>query len=430
MVTDLAYATNRLQQRFNDRTSTPTDVETVLQRAAPINDVMLHNSFNYQAEHEWQMVKRDLDQIASAYNVAWNWNAPPAMDSSALHLTGTYRLNTALSDDPRFTADRVIENSGLSYSQRESIANNVVSRLSPPEKIAIDRDGNQVTLASTRSPQVTFEANGSGNVALYPDGHASHVQVTLTGDQLKVASTGYQPDAFKATFEPTDKGQQLLVTREVYVERLNGPIVVRSFYDRISDVAQLDTFGPGYGDQVSGDFIVPDGTTMTAVLNDDLNTKTAIDNERFTMIVNNPYQDRGAIIEGYVSAVNRDERFSGRPSMTLSFDRIRMADGRTYNFAGTLENVQPANGEEIRIDNESAVAAENSQTKTTLERTTIGSAVGALIGAVAGGGKGVAIGTVVGAGAGAGSVYVEGRNNLDLSSGSQMTILASAPMKE
>lgn len=106
-----------------------------------------------------------------------------------------------------------------------------------------------------------------------------------------------------------------------------------------------------------------------------------------------------------------------------------MPDGLTYDFAGTLENVQPGNGEEICIDNEGSVAAQNSQTKTTLERTAIGTAVGALIGAVAAGGKGVAIGTVVGAGAGAGSVYVEGRNNLDLSSGSQLTILASAPMR-
>lgn len=253
--------------------------------------------------------------------------------------------------------------------------------------------------------------------------------MTLLGDQLKVASTGYQPNKFDATFEPTDNGQRLLVTREVYAERLSSPIVVRSYYDRISDVAQLDTFGPGYGDQVSGDFIVPDGTMMTAVLNDDLNTKNAFDNERFSMTVTDPFQDRGAMIEGYVSQVDRAGRFNGRPSMTLNFDRIRMPDGMTYDFAGTLENVQPANSEEIRIDNESAVAAENSQTKTTLERTAIGSAVGALIGAVAGGGKGAAIGTVIGAGAGAGSVYVEGKNNLDLSSGSQVTILASAPMR-
>lgn len=257
--------------------------KTVLQRVAPIKDVMLHNSFNYQAAHVWQMVQSDLNRLASTYNVAWNWNAPPVMDTDTLHLTGTYRLNAALSDNLRIMADRVIQNSGVSYSERESITNNVVSRLSPPERIAIDRNANQVTLASTRSPQVTFEPNGSGNVALYPDGRASHVQVTLVGDQLKVASTSYQPNKLDATFEPTDNGERLLVSREVYAERLNSPIVVRSYYDRISDVARLDTFGPGYGDKVSGDFIVADGTTMTAVLNDDLNTKTAIDNERFTM---------------------------------------------------------------------------------------------------------------------------------------------------
>ena len=53
--------------------------------------------------------------------------------------------------------------------------------------------------------------------------------------------------------------------------------------------------------------------------------------------------------------------------------------------------------------------------------------MGAIIGAIAGGGKGAAIGAILGAGAGAGSVYAQGRNDLDLPRGSEVSIRASAP---
>ena len=48
-------------------------------------------------------------------------------------------------------------------------------------------------------------------------------------------------------------------------------------------------------------------------------------------------------------------------------------------------------------------------------------------GAVAGGGKGAAIGAAVGAGVGAGSVFIQGRNDLDLMNGTEFTIRVSAP---
>jgi uncharacterized protein YcfJ len=80
----------------------------------------------------------------------------------------------------------------------------------------------------------------------------------------------------------------------------------------------------------------------------------------------------------------------------------------------------------VRIDNEGAVRDSN-QTNKTVQRTAIGTAIGALIGAIAGGGKGAAIGAVVGAGAGAGSVYVQGREDLNLEAGTEVTIRATGP---
>jgi len=113
--------------------------------------------------------------------------------------------------------------------------------------------------------------------------------------------------------------------------------------------------------------------------------------------------------------------------MTLDFDNIRLRDGRTYRFAGLLESVHTTNGEIVRVDTEGAVRDEN-QTTRTEQRAAIGTAVGAIIGAIAGGGKGAAIGAILGAGTGAGSVYVEGRNDLELNRGSEIIIRAGAPL--
>jgi outer membrane lipoprotein SlyB len=143
------------------------------------------------------------------------------------------------------------------------------------------------------------------------------------------------------------------------------------------------------------------------------------------MTVRLPTQYAGATIEGHIIDVNRSGRVTGRAEMTLGFDRIRLRDGRTYAFAGILDSVRLPNGEVVRVDNEGAVREDDSQTSKTVTRTAIGTAVGAIIGAIAGGGKGAAIGAAIGAGAGAGSVYVQGRDDLELTPGTEITVRAT-----
>ena len=103
-----------------------------------------------------------------------------------------------------------------------------------------------------------------------------------------------------------------------------------------------------------------------------------------------------------------------------------MRDGRSYRFAGITEAIRAMNGETVRVDNEGSVR-DNNRTTTTEKCAAIGTAVGAIIGAIAGGGKGAAIGAIVGAGAGAGSVYVQGQDDLELMSGTEVTVRASGP---
>jgi hypothetical protein len=107
----------------------------------------------------------------------------------------------------------------------------------------------------------------------------------------------------------------------------------------------------------------------------------------------------------------------------LAFETIRLRNGRVLNFAGLIESVRTPNGDSVRVDTEGTVEDEGSQTSRTVTRTGIGTAIGA----VAGGGKGATIGAAVGAGAGAGSVFIQGRGDLDLMSGTEFRIRASTP---
>ena len=73
-----------------------------------------------------------------------------------------------------------------------------------------------------------------------------------------------------------------------------------------------------------------------------------------------------------------------------------------------------------------ARSRKNSQTEKTVQRGAIGAALGAIIGAVSWWRQGAAIGAAIGAGGGAGTVIVEGRDQLDLPRGTELTITSSA----
>jgi hypothetical protein len=303
-------------------------------------------------------------------------------------------------------------------------------RLAAPEMLAIERRGRNVTVASSRAPQVTFEADGRDKVEQTGRGRTVRVNATLNGDQLVVSSTGERGNDFRVTFDVLGNGQQLQVTRSIDIEGLTRPAVVNSFYNRTSEVAQLNLpLEPSVvrSNPPRGPYTVADGAELTATLNNGLSTRQAREGDRFTLTVRSPSTYDGAIIEGYVSSVERSTRVSGRPQLTFNFERIRMRDGRTFSFDGYIQSVRAPNGEAVRVDNEGSISEKSSQTTETVARTGIGAALGALIGAVAGGGKGAAIGAAVGAGAGAGSVFIQGRDDLDLASGTEFTIRATAP---
>ncbi|HEY9285974.1 MAG TPA: hypothetical protein VIP46_21165, partial [Pyrinomonadaceae bacterium] len=407
-VRDFEAATDTLRARFGSRTSVAGDVENVLRQASLIDSFVNRNRLNRRATGDWSLLRTDLNELASTYSVAWNWNSPntlpgpvdtfPGGTRAANRLTGTFRLERAQSEDPRAVAERAVVS--LPAGQRERVYDRLIERLESPEMLAIDRRGSQVTIASTRAPQTTFDADGRERAEQLPNGMNARVSAIITGDRLVVRSTGNRENDFTVTFDPTNDGRGLRVTREIWSERLGAnPIVVQNTYTRTSETADLNVYsGGGYtagspniGTSGSGDFAIANGTTLIATLDNQLSTQTTRDNDRFTMTVREPAQFSGAVIEGHVTGIDRSGRVSGRSQMNLSFDRIRMRDGRTYDFAGWVESVRTTAGETVSVDTEGSVRDGN-QTNRTVQRAAIGTAVGAIIGAIAGGGKGAAIG--------------------------------------
>ena len=166
---------------------------------------------------------------------------------------------------------------------------------------------------------------------------------------------------------------------------------------------------------------MPAGTRLVGALDTALSTRDAHAEDRFTITMNSPSQYEGALIEGTVASVNASGRVSGRADMALNLERIRMRNGRTYPFTGVIDGVRTADGDSISVDSEGAVEGD-SQTARTVQRGAIGAGIGAVIGAITGGGQGAAIGAAIGAGGGAGTVIVEGRDQLDLPRGTELTI--------
>ena len=447
-VRDFDDSVRRLRDRFDARQSTASDVQDVLNRAARIDVFLNRHTVDARSRNQWSLLRGDLNQLASAYNVTWprtsrtyprdtnpyppNSNTYPPYDNTqnriGARLTGTYRLDTSQSDDARTAADRATRD--LARSERNRIMDAVARRLEAPTELALDVSGRNVTLASTRASRISFVADGREQVETNASGRTVRSRATLNGDQLMVSTTGDRGNDFSVTFDSIDNGRRLSVRRTVYVQGLTSPVVVQSVYDKTADVARFDVYNQNSSQNypnANNGFIVPDGTRIVGVMDSDLSTRTAAVGDRFTLRVTSPNEFTDATIEGHVSQVERSGRLTGRSVMTLSFDSIRLRDGRSYSFGGLVEGVRTTSGEVVRVDTEGAVR-DDSQTTKTETRAAIGTAVGAIIGAIAGGGKGAAVGAILGAGGGAGSVYVQGRNDLELNRGTEITLRAGAPL--
>ncbi len=155
--------------------------------------------------------------------------------------TGVYRLDPERSD--RLYSVVQHASSNLPFGEQQQFFLDLTVRLAPPDQLAIERRGRRVQVASSRAPRITFDADGVTRTERGAAGQVVRTRVTLAGDSLTVTTGGAGGDRFTAVFAPAANGRELRVTRYIYAAQLNEPVIVRSIYNKISDVARWEIYG-------------------------------------------------------------------------------------------------------------------------------------------------------------------------------------------
>lgn len=437
-VNKLEDAISEFDGKFQRGRETTRDVGDILTEAKVINEFVYQRNFGQNVQTDWMNVRNLLDRLAQNYGVSGNWNNSnsvyyPNVNYYSNGLTGTYDLNQNRSDN----VNDIVEDANV---QTEEQRRDLEEKLDPAQQIAIDLRGNQVIIASSKSAPFSINADGRDREITLDNGQKVRVRATLRGQELTISSRDRDYD-YTSVYSSQDNGNSMKVTRRITTSYLNQTIFAESFYGKSDSVARLgidtntnsDVYSSNDQDDYpqttttkNGEFIVPSGTVITGTLQNDISTKVSQNNDRFSMVVDQPNQFRGAVIEGYLSGIQRSGKATGRSKITFNFERIRLPNGQTYDFAGILQTVTDEEGKTVKVDTE-GVAKGGNQTKTTATRGAIGAGIGAIIGAIAGGGKGAAIGAIIGGGAGAGSVVLTGKEDLELKQGSAISVQSTSP---
>ncbi|MEJ7623644.1 MAG: hypothetical protein WKF34_06595 [Pyrinomonadaceae bacterium] len=417
-------ASNKLKQRFDIRQSTATDASDVLMAATYIDQFMNRNRLTPAAQAQWRNLRGDLSSLASSYRVSWDWNqtltntATIGLRNFDKRITGTYRLNTSLSEDTDAVVNRAMVS--VPAANREDARVRLERRLRSPDMIAIEMNNKSVTLASTILPQVTFLADGVARSETNANGRTITTTATVDGDGVIVNYQGERASDFYLTFLPMADGK-LKVTRRIFTESSGDGVTVSSVYDKVDNVARWATVTTGSNTGGSGivedSFVIPNGTRFNAELT------TAITGpqmaERFTMEVTSPGQYRRAVITGRVLAENAASRVAGQTRVLLAFDTIRLPSGKTHRFAGSVDAVTTVNGEAIAVSNQIATTRPGNQPT----RGGAGGILGALIGAIAG----VPVDSAGASASTAGAVLSQRGDVINLAAGTQIMITATLP---
>ena len=174
--------------------------------------------------------------------------------------------------------------------------------------------------------------------------------------------------------------------------------------------------------QSTGGLAIPRDTIMRIELLSNLSTDASQKGDRFQARVIEPKEFAGATIEGQVTSVKRPGRVKSTAELQLSFNEIRMPDGRSSRLSAQVIEVIPGGGQGVgKVDQEGGVQGKGS-TKNDVEKVGAAAGIGAVIGAIAGGGVGAAVGATIGAGVGTAGVLTERGRDISLYQGQQLRI--------
>jgi hypothetical protein len=132
----------------------------------------------------------------------------------------------------------------------------------------------------------------------------------------------------------------------------------------------------------------------------------------------------GSIIGGHVTAVQKARKDGNPGSLTVSFNSIRLPNGRHSPINGSLTDLESG---KTSSDTEGTATAKKTSRRN-LKFIGGGAGGGALIGALAGGGKGAAIGAGVGAGVGFIAKKLRKGSEAEVKSGTEFGVILNRPV--
>lgn len=163
-----------------------------------------------------------------------------ASNASFCALNGAYRIDVAESDKLYSVVKGAT--SKVPFGDQQRFFMDLSVRLTPPDMLAIECRGSRVSVGSSRSPRVTFVADGKNRNERTADGSMVRSRIVLENDVLTFTSDGKAEDNVNVTFSAIENGKRLRVTRQIYAEQLTEPIVIQTVYNKIADVVKWDTY--------------------------------------------------------------------------------------------------------------------------------------------------------------------------------------------
>jgi len=156
-------------------------------------------------------------------------------------LTGVYRIDIAASD--KLYSVVADASSKVPFREQQRFFIDLAVRFTPPDLLAIEQRGKQINLGSSRAPRMTFVADGVVRNTRAADGHPVRVRFSIENNRLIFTSNGKGEDNFTVVFESLDEGKRLQVVRHITAEGLDQPLIIRSLYNKVSDVARWELYG-------------------------------------------------------------------------------------------------------------------------------------------------------------------------------------------
>ncbi|MDO9693889.1 MAG: hypothetical protein Q7W56_04110 [Candidatus Latescibacteria bacterium] len=163
--------------------------------------------------------------------------------------------------------------------------------------------------------------------------------------------------------------------------------------------------------------VIPDGASVVTMLDTRLSTGENSTGDSFVTTTTEAIVVRGvtvvpagARIYGVLRDVQASGRTSGRAQMTLAYEKIVDAQGKTHAISALPLTLQA-----------------ESATHGDVEKIAAGGVLGAIIGGISGGGKGAAIGAGAGAGAGTILMLATKGDEVELAAGQRLSVTMTSP---